>query len=571
MNVLKKIPYQLIFIPALSLLLSFCSNWKSKGQDPQKIRNYEKQLDSLTQKINTLSIHENTSDFIELYLETKRTIDLLPDTLQIQYINKPLVQMLTNLGAYDEAIKLLWKRFSILRDIHDDDSLIDGTGIYGSLGGLYKVVGKPDSVRILYRMAMNAAKFTSNGSKATHANNLGIYFMDQGILDSAMFYFQFSDSLYYTGASYSKRFHGSIKDNIASIHEAQGEFEKARKIYSENLSFYKISNIHFKLINAAISLANAEVELGNYYQADSLLRLVFDLSESLNYKNKHINDLYLFEVSAKYYSKTGNYKNAFTYTKKLSHLSDSIINLEKEVHRATNFQLAKSASLNFDNDLQVVRSEYEKDIETSRLRLWIIILIALGATIASTVLLFYYKQRDRLNVEKYKRYNTIRLLAEERLKTQNQENQLLDLELKYKNKDLADMAVSLSQKHEWATVLGKKVRLIETSKGHQRSREFKKLKNEILNQVYIDRELSLLNQNIDKLNKEFYDKLTSGFPGLTKNDIKLCSYFKLNLTNQHVAQLQNIDPSSVKVSRYRLKKKLGLGQDQNLDIFLQSL
>jgi DNA-binding CsgD family transcriptional regulator len=76
---------------------------------------------------------------------------------------------------------------------------------------------------------------------------------------------------------------------------------------------------------------------------------------------------------------------------------------------------------------------------------------------------------------------------------------------------------------------------------------------------------------VENLSSAFYEKLHRQYPGLSKTDIKICSYIRLNLSNAQIAQLQNIEPSSLKVSRHRLRKKLNLGPDDDLDAFLGAL
>ena len=75
---------------------------------------------------------------------------------------------------------------------------------------------------------------------------------------------------------------------------------------------------------------------------------------------------------------------------------------------------------------------------------------------------------------------------------------------------------------------------------------------------------------LDALSSSFYDKLNTQFEGLTKTEIRLCSLIKLELDSKQIASLQNINPSSVKKSRNRLRKKLNLSPGQDLDAFLRT-
>lgn len=51
----------------------------------------------------------------------------------------------------------------------------------------------------------------------------------------------------------------------------------------------------------------------------------------------------------------------------------------------------------------------------------------------------------------------------------------------------------------------------------------------------------------------------------------LCAYIKMNLMSKEIAPLLNISVRGVEISRYRLRKKLGLDEKDNLAEFLQKI
>lgn len=72
-----------------------------------------------------------------------------------------------------------------------------------------------------------------------------------------------------------------------------------------------------------------------------------------------------------------------------------------------------------------------------------------------------------------------------------------------------------------------------------------------------------------KLSQEgYFKRLKEKYPKLTNNDIRLCSYLRMNFTSKEIAQLLNISTRAVEISRYRLRKKLSLEHDINLTDFL---
>jgi DNA-binding CsgD family transcriptional regulator len=72
-----------------------------------------------------------------------------------------------------------------------------------------------------------------------------------------------------------------------------------------------------------------------------------------------------------------------------------------------------------------------------------------------------------------------------------------------------------------------------------------------------------------KLSQEgFFRKLKEKYPSLTPNDLRLCSYLRMNFTTKEIANLINISSRAVEIGRYRLRRKMNLDHDVNLTEFL---
>ena len=72
----------------------------------------------------------------------------------------------------------------------------------------------------------------------------------------------------------------------------------------------------------------------------------------------------------------------------------------------------------------------------------------------------------------------------------------------------------------------------------------------------------------DQVHNNFLTTLKTRFPLLSPTDLKMCAYLRLNLSSKEIAQLLNISPKGVEISRYRIRKKLGLTPEVNLYEFL---
>ena len=74
-----------------------------------------------------------------------------------------------------------------------------------------------------------------------------------------------------------------------------------------------------------------------------------------------------------------------------------------------------------------------------------------------------------------------------------------------------------------------------------------------------------------EVHTDFYNKLRNRFPDLSVNEVRLCAFFRLNMTTKEIAAITYQSLNSIKVARYRLRKKLQLPQDENLIKFLSQI
>lgn len=74
--------------------------------------------------------------------------------------------------------------------------------------------------------------------------------------------------------------------------------------------------------------------------------------------------------------------------------------------------------------------------------------------------------------------------------------------------------------------------------------------------------------NLKMSQEGFFRKLKEKFQDLTPNDLRLCSYLRMNLTTKEMAHLLNISGRAVEIGRYRLRRKMNLSHNVNLTEYL---
>ncbi len=262
--------------------------------------------------------------------------------------------------------------------------------------------------------------------------------------------------------------------------------------------------------------------------------------------------------------KIGNYTAALDYLKEYITIKDSIESTKKVKalsYYQTLYEMEKRDSeiKQQQSEIELLDTQVELLDTKNKVQFQWMLLIALALFAAGA---FYYfnnkKNKQKAVINKNKKD-----LAE-------MKNQMLDKEIEYQKKDLTDFAFNISQNQEWAKTLVKKLEKLKTTTGRARANELEDLENEIKNKIWVDDGSYDFQDRIETLSNSFYKGLNSQFPNLTKTEVRLCSLIRMNIENKEIAILQNINPSSVKKSRYRLRKKLNLTQKQDLDEFLQS-
>lgn len=85
-----------------------------------------------------------------------------------------------------------------------------------------------------------------------------------------------------------------------------------------------------------------------------------------------------------------------------------------------------------------------------------------------------------------------------------------------------------------------------------------------------DHLLSFENYFVD-VHSGFMEHMQQSHPELTPGELRFCCLLKANLSTKEIANMLNITPRSVDLKKYRLKKKLCLGENDSLTAFIAGI
>jgi DNA-binding CsgD family transcriptional regulator len=149
------------------------------------------------------------------------------------------------------------------------------------------------------------------------------------------------------------------------------------------------------------------------------------------------------------------------------------------------------------------------------------------------------------------------------------QNAKLEGELQFKNKELATVTMYLVERGGLLSnmkeeLLGVIKKMGIPNLAHELRGVFKMISDTEKSNEDWDR-FALY---FDQVHNNFLHILKTKYPQLSPTDLKLCAYLRLNLSSKEIAHILNISLKGVEVSRYRIRKKLGLPTETNLYDFL---
>lgn len=148
-------------------------------------------------------------------------------------------------------------------------------------------------------------------------------------------------------------------------------------------------------------------------------------------------------------------------------------------------------------------------------------------------------------------------------------NENLEADINFKNSELASSAMHLVKKGELITkVKGDLLHVMKGVENQQAAGEIKKMIKALSEDDNMDKEWENFSKHFDKVHSDFLVALKEKHPAITSNELKLCAYLRMNLSTKEMAQLMNISVRGVEISRYRLRKKLGITSETNLFDYL---
>ncbi|WP_318310625.1 tetratricopeptide repeat protein [Flagellimonas crocea] len=348
-------------------------------------------------------------------------------------------------------------------------------------------------------------------------------------------------------------------ENIGSIYEDLEEFGLAYEYFKK--AYEQLKGLRTtEEINVLNNIGDSFRKRSDYPPALEYTTKALELA-------KELNDLHQLESAHKDLSKTyalmGNYEEAHAH-----------LLLTEEY----NSEMLKSQNTDQLNVLQTIYETNKKEAEIQLLKeqnkvnianqnlLW----VALFAIASIFLILYFYLGRRRKTKLKIQEYRQRMLRAELDKKAIEEKNMQRELQLKAAS--LSRYSLHLSQKNKILLNMSNTLRNMVNRQHMNTSTKIKELVREIDHNLTQEQEWDEFMTFFKEIHPEFIKKLSMlSEDSLSPAELRLGMLLRLNLSSKEIASILRVTPDSVRVARYRLRKKLPIDQKEELVNFMIEL
>lgn len=267
----------------------------------------------------------------------------------------------------------------------------------------------------------------------------------------------------------------------------------------------------------------------------------------------------VYYTMADLYDKLKDKDNAYFYLRKYNSLKETISNSSKTID-------------SYQTYVATFLKSAEKEVSIARRRYIITLVIAIAVILlaVSVLIIFLQKKRQQTLIKEAEKNALEKQLLHEKAIQQIHEEKHKEL-LDAKIREVTSYSLMLSNKNNVLQEVLQQTRQLKKMPDAAEQHLIRNMATVINDSLNKDQESNKFIHHFNEVHPDFFSKLKATCNGLTENNLRMCAYFKMGMSTKQVAAILNISIETVKNGRYRLKKKLGLNENDNLDDFIRTI
>ncbi len=532
------------------LILTFTIN--AQVDDPNIFIDKElRKFQTYTDKFQFLfdqfeSYLEKDLNAAEVYIKRASLLVNIDNKKHVAVLNHGLGSVAYRKGDFNKALNHFYKAADLFKNTTKKEREAD---TYIKIGLCYKYLKQLDKSKVYYYKAIAISKSINDSLVLGRAYNfLGGTYRRLNKIDSS--YLSYNNALKIFNLINNKKKVSNVKNDLAILYGLEKRYDKALEVHLSNLPYIKKNHSNANIATTYFNIGYSFSKIKNLSQSLKYLDSSYLIAkrEGFKYRLSRITSL-----KSKLYADLGNYKQAYNQHRLYKIYSDSIFDVQKQ-EQIKELELKNEFAIK-KKELELVASNKEKQYQ---LYGFIIIIVSLIVFLVALLITRIYKSKSRI------------LATEVEIEKESKEK--LTEKVKTSEEELKSLIADNSMRLEFLKTLSSQ---IKKDKNEADSTVLKEYTNKLLltiqNQISTENKLSALQEKIDEVNHNFNQKIIQLYPQLTKTEREICSFLRLNLSIKEIAAIRNSSIDAVKSLRYRIRKKMNIPKNQELECFIQAL
>jgi tetratricopeptide (TPR) repeat protein len=477
-------------------------------------------------------------------------------------IHRHMGQLLFRMGSYPQAVTQLLEADRLFRALQQEERIAENSNI---LGTVYYYNKQPQEARQQFEQALQLYSRSKHGSGLSDTYGLLGHWHEKNLdPDSALICQRIA--LAYARESRYQAAQARIYEHIGSVYEDLQAYDSSRYYYEASLRLYRALGMRAEQAEVVNNLGDVYAKTGQPVQGLAYAREAMGLAwaEQDKYQLQSA-----FRDMGEYFRELGKMDSAYVYLEKSRELVQEIYTSDNQR------QIALLQTLYAFDQKTAEITELNAGRRIDHILLIAVILVALllgllGYAVNSRQKL-KIRNEQALNEQQQRIHLAEKDLMESALRMKKMEEENLKQQLDIRSRELSSHILHLVQKTEVMEEIRNGLQDIIKDDRRDQKKQLRQLLNKIQVSVAQDDYWNEFRLIFDKVHESFFATLNRHCPELTPADVRLLALVKMNLGSADMSRLLGVTPDSLRVMRYRVKKKLKLGADDSLQQFIDQL
>lgn len=450
-------------------------------------------------------------------------------------------------GVYDFAIGL---RYQTLRFCEKNSDTVGKYQELGELGIAFFMAHDYERANLLIDSSLSFFKLSKNESlEAYFLSTKSVMLFSNNLFDSAIVVAKASLELRIKNGELDGQ--AESFNNLALAYMGKGEWKIAKEYLEQSKNIYVLLKNQRQIPIILQNIATCYDRLG---MSDSALLKIQESYDMAHQRGQLEEEKVALRMLTHYYKNKMDFKKSFEYYRLFNKLKDSLYSLEKQ-------KTIEELSVKYETTKKEEHIKLlEKDRQIQLQNKWMLAGLLFVSVFVGGVIMLMLSFRNRKNKEIFK--------SKEKLR-QSELTQVKN-ELDFNKKELEGFMLNFIEKTKLISELEAKLDVFSDNSEGRFPNIDKNISELTQMKILTEENWSQFKIHFEKAYPGLIQQIKESYESLSPAELRMFLLMKLNIDSKEIASILGISIESVKKTRYRLKKKIELKEEDDLNDFVRN-